>query len=52
MQFEWDDRKAASNVAKHSITFEEATESFYDPYARIIDDPDHSKNKKRFVLIA
>lgn len=51
MRFEWDDRKAASNVVKHSVTFEEATESFYDLYARIIDDPDHSKNEERFVLI-
>lgn len=26
-------------------------ESFYDPYARIIDDPDHSDSEERFVLI-
>ena len=28
MRFEWDPRKAASNAAKHGVTFEEATEVF------------------------
>lgn len=51
IDFEWDDRNAASNIAKHAVTFDEATGSFYDPYTRIIDDPDHSDNEERFVLI-
>lgn len=33
MQFEWDKRKAASNVAKHAVRFEDATPVFDDPYA-------------------
>lgn len=47
--FEWDDRKAASNVGKHGVTFSEVCESFYDSYARVIDDPDHSDDEERFV---
>ena len=51
IKFEWDSRKAELNAGKHAVTFEEATESFHDPYARIIDDPDHSDSEERFVLI-
>ena len=51
IDFEWDDRKAESNVGKHAVTFNEACESFYDPYARVIDDPDHSGDEERFILI-
>ncbi len=51
IKFEWDARKAKLNVDKHAVTFEEAAESFYDPYARIIDDPDHSDSEERFILI-
>ena len=36
--FEWDDSKALSNVAKHGISFDEATTAFSDPYGRIIED--------------
>ena len=51
IQFEWDGQKAELNANKHAVTFEEAAESFYDPYARIIDDPDHSDSEERFILI-
>lgn len=34
--FEWDSKKAASNVAKHGVTFEEAKSVFYDTDALII----------------
>ena len=51
IDFEWDPHKAELNAGKHAVTFEEAAESFYDPYARIIDDPDHSDNEERFILI-
>lgn len=49
--FEWDDGKALSNVAKHGISFDEATTAFSDPYGRIIEDPDHSVDEDRFVLL-
>lgn len=39
LHFEWDPRKAAANVAKHGVTFEEAKNVFYDEHALLIDDP-------------
>ena len=40
MRFEWDDQKAIENLAKHRVSFGEATEVFYDPNA--IEDYDES----------
>ena len=49
--FEWDPDKAAANQKKHAISFEEAKTAFYDVNARIIDDPDHSGDEDRFILL-
>ncbi len=49
--FEWDDAKAATNLSKHGISFEEARTVFYDEQARLISDPDHSENEDRFILL-
>jgi uncharacterized DUF497 family protein len=51
MRFEWDEPKRKKNLKKHEITFEEAKTVFLDPMARLVDDPDHSKEEERFVLI-
>lgn len=51
IEFEWDDNKNASNKMKHKISFEEAQSVFYDDDALIIDDPDHSDEEERFVII-
>ena len=51
IEFAWDRRKARSNVAKHGISFEEAQTVFLDENARLIDDPDHSEDEERFVLL-
>lgn len=51
LQFEWDERKAAANAKKHGVTFEEAKSAFADERAKLIDDPDHSKDEERFVLL-
>ena len=51
MRFEWDPKKAAANVRKHGIAFEEAETAFFDDDALIIADPDHSKDQDRFVLL-
>jgi uncharacterized DUF497 family protein len=51
LQFEWDARKAASNVAKHGVSFEEAMTVFGDPLGRIVDDPRHSRDEMRYVLL-
>ena len=50
-RFEWDDRKDAENQRKHKITFEEARTVFADEYARLLDDPDHSGDEDRFILL-
>jgi uncharacterized protein len=49
--FEWDDRKAAANLKKHTVSFEEAKTVFIDECAKLIDDPDHSDAEDRFVLL-
>jgi uncharacterized DUF497 family protein len=36
--FEWDSVKAASNLAKHGVSFPEAATVFADPYAVYLDD--------------
>ncbi|MGD9562803.1 MAG: BrnT family toxin [Pyrinomonadaceae bacterium] len=51
LEFEWDEDKAASNVKKHKITFEEAKTVFADPFSVTIDDPEHSAEERRFIDI-
>jgi len=51
ISFEWDPGKAASNAAKHGVTFEEAKTVFYDEDALVIPDPDHSMDEERFVIM-
>ncbi len=51
MEFAWDRRKARTNLAKHGVSFEEAESVFLDESARLIDDPDHSGDEDRFLLL-
>jgi uncharacterized DUF497 family protein len=51
LRFDWDERKAANNRAKHSIEFHEALTVFADPLARIFDDEDHSEEESREIII-
>jgi uncharacterized DUF497 family protein len=51
LRFEWDERKASANAKKHGVTFEEAKSVFADERAKLIDDPDHSEDENRFVLL-
>lgn len=51
MEFEWDPRKAAGNLAKHSVSFEEAATVFGNPLGRIVADPRHSAAEERWVLL-
>jgi len=51
LRFEWDGRKAARNLAKHGISFDEATTVFSDPLSLTIPDPDHSHEDERWVII-
>jgi uncharacterized protein len=52
LQFEWDPRKAATNRAKHGVTFEEAATAFGDPLGRITEDPRQPAGEERFALLA
>lgn len=49
--FQWDGRKAELNGKKHGIGFNEAKTVFYDENAKIIHDPDHSKDEDRFIIL-
>ena len=51
IEFAWDHRKARANLVKHGVSFEEAQTVFSDENARLIDDPDHSDEEERFVLL-
>ncbi len=48
---EWDPVKAATNVARHAVAFEEAATVFGDPLARIVDDDRHSQDEPRFAIL-
>jgi uncharacterized DUF497 family protein len=50
-EFEWDDEKAASNLKKHGVSFEEAATIFNDARMATISDPGHSEDEERFVSI-
>lgn len=49
--FEWDGDKAASNLRKHGVGFEEAATAFFDPLSVTINDPLRSEGEQRAVLI-
>ena len=51
LRFEWDTRKAAANLKKHRVSFDEAQTAFLDEEALVIEDPDHSKTEDRFILL-
>ena len=48
--FEWDDNKAASNIQKHGVTFEEATEVFFDPFYQTGDASMDSAETRDFII--
>lgn len=51
IQFEWDNSKAHINIEKHNVSFEEATTVFADENAILFDDPEHSEEEERFLLL-
>lgn len=51
LTFEWDVTKAANNLRKHGISFEEAATVFLDPHAKIFDDPDSAADEARYLLV-
>ena len=51
MEFEWDEAKAAANLKKHGVGFEEAKTVFDNPLAVIFDDEAHSVDEQREIII-
>ncbi len=51
IRFEWDENKNQINQRKHKISFEEAQTVFYDDNALLIDDPEHSEEEERFIIL-
>lgn len=51
LRFEWDRRKAGTNLEKHGVSFDEASTVFHDPLARIFDDQDHSEQETREIIV-
>ena len=51
LTFEWDARKAAANLAKHGVSFDEALTIFADPLGRLVEDDRHSVSEPRLVLL-
>jgi hypothetical protein len=49
--FEWDPGKARNNLAKHGVSFDEASTAFRDALSKTISDPLHAEDEDRFVLI-
>ena len=51
MEFEWDPRKAESNLKKHGVSFPEAASVLGDPISITFPDPDHSAKETRFITV-
>jgi hypothetical protein len=51
LRFEWGAAKAAANLQKHGVSFEEAKTVFWDDHALFVEDPDHSTTEDRFLLL-
>ncbi len=51
LSFEWDKEKASGNLAKHGVSFSEASTVFADPLSRTIPDPSHSDDEGRFIIV-
>jgi len=51
LTFEWNSRKARSNLSKHGVSFEEASTIFGDSLSLTIPDPDHSITERRYITM-
>lgn len=51
MEFEWDESKAAANLKKHGVSFEEAKTVFDNVLAVIFDDEAHSMGERREIIV-
>ena len=51
MEFEWDPIKAARNLRKHGVSFNEAASVFGDTLSITVPDPDHSLDEDHFIIV-
>ena len=51
MKFEWHGTKAAANLRKHGVSFDEAATVFADVLSFVFPDLDHSDDEARFLII-
>jgi uncharacterized DUF497 family protein len=51
MKVIWDEHKNQENIRNHKVSFEEAETVFYDPNGKLINDPDHSIDEDRFIIL-
>jgi len=51
MRIIWDENKNRENIKNHHVSFEEAQTVFYDPNGKLIDDPDHSDEEDRYIIL-
>jgi uncharacterized DUF497 family protein len=51
IRFEWDPPKAAANLKKHHVSFDEAKSVFYDEFAVQFFDEEHSSGEERFLML-
>jgi len=51
VEFEWDPAKAASNLRKHGVSFEEAATVLADPLSVTVPDPGHSHEEERYITV-
>jgi len=51
LRFEWDEKKYKLNQKKHGISFLEAQTVFSDENGLLLDDPDHSLEEERYVIL-
>jgi len=51
MLFDWDKKKARTNLRDHKVSFQESATVFGNPLSETFDDPDHSIGEQRFIII-
>lgn len=51
MDYAWDPAKAASNIQKHDVSFEEAQSVFDDPLATVFEDEEHWEIEVREFIV-
>lgn len=50
-QFQWDEKKAASNLQKHGVSFWRAVQVFDDSLALTVFDTEHSDKEERWYTM-